>query len=586
MVLSEEATVIYARDESVTGTDSLSALTEAQRATYAQSVTEVSYQGESEFDDTTELGSGTQSKGASAVGRESATMTFGMRMRGAGGVSGRRPPWAPNLLAAGWREDSTNVYKSTLTMIGTYTGATDPDAALLWCGERLLGEIAVTAATGAWETAEYTGAGTPTDSPETGTEVVFYAAGGSATDPIAVGTLVRDFGDGSSGTSTHVRVKLNAGETGIPVTGCNVRAFISAGNYAYNTVSATPFVGHVLKFTNAGTGSAGTLYYYHAAGEAPTNARSFVGQQTGVEATFNGVPAAHGFAYLPESRSTIKLTDTGGGWITDAPDAGTIVVQVNDDSNIEAAGKVISVDGNNLVIKPFTLFGAFATTSGTAQTIYEYGTSNYATMYVSESIGSPSRSIYYVVDGFLRKLVGARGNAEIELTAGSPGRITFAWEGSVGSSPQEIEISHPTSLTLPTWAPPKWESGIAEVQGVRHTIRGMTFTTDQQVSRRSSANAPGGTLGASSEERGTPAMTVELDRLGTLDPWESYRRNATPIVAGAVLGSTENDSIAIAVTNGQVKGNTDGTDERRITTSVNVQLNGVTGDDEVIIAAI
>lgn len=581
MVLSQDATVVYSRDETVPGVDSLDGLTEAQLAPYAQAVIEADYESENAFDDENELGSGTQSKSRSAPARGTATSNFAQFLRGAGGVSGRRPPWARNLLAAGWREEATKTFKAAIGITGSWLGA-DPNKALLWLGERMIGEITMTAAPGAWETAEYTGSGTAADDPDGGAELVFYPAGGTPADPIATGTLTADIGTGQ-GVYATVRVQLRSGETGVPIAGCNVRADLGGGDYAFNTVAVAPFVGHVLKFVNAGQGAAGTLYYYHASGEAPTDTMWIVGQASGVEAGFSGEPAAHGFAYLPESRATVLLKAVGS-WSGSVPAAGDIVMQIADASNVEAAGKVVSVSGNDLVVQPFALFGAFASTSGAAQPINQPEKVTWCNMYVAQSIGSPTRSHHIIRNGFRCRCIGSRGPAIFELEAGKAGKVRFAWQGAPGKKPDEMK--HPTNLSLPTYAAPRWENGIAELYGRRYTIRTMNFNLDPQIATRSSANADEGTLAATSNERGSPVCSIGMDRYGTLDPWEEWRRDATTLPGGAVIGDTDHDSIAIVFPNGQAVGTQHSTEDRRVVVSSDIRLNGISGDDELIVAAI
>lgn len=579
--LSEKETVLFSRAESAPGQDSLQQVYDAASGTveqkfeavrpYAISVLEHSHQNDQEFEEETELGSGAQSLSPAAPGIETAGETFAQRMRAGGGNADLEPNWLDQFLSCSYRKDTGSVFRITnMAMLADIvTGNTS--FAHMYLGERLCASVDVDNAAGAWGDAEG-GTGGPTADPQAGEVVVIYEVGGDPNQPIARGRMAEDHTTGNS-----ILVRLDRNERAIPLSGMNIRVTLGGGGFAYSLLSEDMPLAFVTYFKNdAGTAE---LRCFQQSG-ASLAGRKVVGQVSTAIGSGYDAPVAHGIALIPDSRASIELDVTGAGWTNGVPGVGKVVQRLDHVSNVIAAGKILAVDGNKITVKPFRLFGQFEA-GGRLGTLNDAGAFTAADQSGAPTpFGSPTRTFWSVVSGFRKRTLGARGNAVIALESGKPGRVNFEFEGGGGVTEDEIPI--PTKLSLPNYPAPRWEGGVAEINGKRYTINQMQFDLGAAVQRTENSNAPGGVEGASTEER-SPTMTATVRRLGSTDPWEVFRREARRVVAGAVVGKTLGDMYSVVATNLQVQQHSDSAESGRINANLTFRANGSPADDEFII---
>lgn len=599
MTLTTQATTVLIADEDALGEDKIQKTYDAAYAAAAGTITDKVTAGRAaiaqyaveildftsddstEFDEETELGAGDQSLSPATPTQQNGGCSGGMRMRASGGVAGRVPTWFSLLPSCGYQRRTDAGYELTGCVIDTSlnanpiaTAANAKQFALLQLGERVNGTVAVTGASTLWEDAEFTGAGTPaTGDPTKGDAVVIYPVGGSADNPVATGKIAEDL------TGSTLFVRLDANETGAPLSGMNVRVDLDGlGDYAYNTLAADMPLAFVTLWQNTEAASAdsSTLYLYLAQGSLTSE--RLVGQVSGV--IVDGYSAAlHGEIAQPDSRARVRINTTGGGWSAGMPGVGTILQRLDNLSNVIAAGVVIESGTTYAIVSPFTLFGAFEdagallgfTDGAAATTAVQSG--------AVVGIGLTSKSIHHIVDGYRKRHLGQRGNASIELASGSVGRVSFTFEGGAGVDPDSIG---PVPVSLQQWTAPRFEGGVAEVDGLRLELSSFNFDLAPQITRRTSANAAGGVLGASSATR-QPTAQISAKKLGTLDGWEAKRRNAGVCRGGAVVGKTKNNRFSIIGTRLQVTSVSDADESGAVQSTVDFRANRVQGDDEIII---
>jgi hypothetical protein len=192
--------------------------------------------------------------------------------------------------------------------------------------------------------------------------------------------------------------------------------------------------------------------------------------------------------------------------------------------------------------------------AGLAQTVVLTGGSESAT-YKPASTSLKSATVYYYVDGKLRKMLGCRTDLDFAIEAGSAlemtAKITGLYQG-------DSDAAVPASPAFGTADPPITDATISFTVGGFSTsvVRKFTWNTGNMVeSNRGNMNAATGSLATPSiRDRQIPfTILLEEELVGTID-MEGWRRSNTGLVIGFTVGATQYAKWNFAAPNARVEG--------------------------------
>jgi hypothetical protein len=174
--------------------------------------------------------------------------------------------------------------------------------------------------------------------------------------------------------------------------------------------------------------------------------------------------------------------------------------------------------------------------------------------YKPASTALKSATVYYYVDGKLRKLLGARTDVDFSVEAGGPlemtAKITGLYQG-------DSDVAMPASPAFGTADPPITDATIAFTIGGYATgvVRKFTFGTGNKIeSNRGNMNAATGSLATPSiRDRQIPfSVLIEEELVATID-MEGWRRSNTGIAIGFTIGATQYAKWNFAAANARVE---------------------------------
>ena len=190
-------------------------------------------------------------------------------------------------------------------------------------------------------------------------------------------------------------------------------------------------------------------------------------------------------------------------------------------------------------------------------------------------------SLAMMLDGKMRKIWGARGNAKIVLENGKPGMINFEFTGADWSEEDESLVA--AAIVYNTNTPPVFQDITLLVGAYAATITKINIDLGNKVTLRKDASASSGNLSAIITGR---EPTISFDPENVLVATKDFMgiwKAGTVAALTASWGSTPS-AFALACDHVQYQSVTEGERDGLATFDINAMLTGVDGDDELVLA--
>lgn len=201
--------------------------------------------------------------------------------------------------------------------------------------------------------------------------------------------------------------------------------------------------------------------------------------------------------------------------------------------------------------------------------------------YTPTSSAIPSLTIAKYVDGKRYLMAGARGNFDIELKAGKPGKIKFDFVGTaIADSDLALlsGVSYQSSLAQP------FQNASFTINSYAAIIEALTITSGNKIELRDSVNSLQGFLSAIIGERmATLKLSPEDVLIATHDFWATWEAG-TRVALSALLGSTAGNRLTITAPRVQYKKVGQGERKGLATYEIDAMLTRYAGDDELSLA--
>jgi len=218
--------------------------------------------------------------------------------------------------------------------------------------------------------------------------------------------------------------------------------------------------------------------------------------------------------------------------------------------------------------------GASATTSATvaADKGFEYR---------PVSTGIPSETVGYFLDGTKYMIAGARGNLTIDLRAGEPGFLAFAYEGVYESVTDTALLSPTYESTIPL----AFLNVGASIHDLSAIFTQLSIDMGNTIAERTSANAAKGILSFKITERDpSGSIDPEMELVADHDFYGRYISGATGRIYAELPSANAGEKITIAGPRVQYAGVSQSDRDQIAVASLDFELKtaGVTaGDDEL-----
>lgn len=162
--------------------------------------------------------------------------------------------------------------------------------------------------------------------------------------------------------------------------------------------------------------------------------------------------------------------------------------------------------------------------------------------------GAESITIYFYLDGLLHKLLGCRGDFNVEANAG--GLAMIAWEFTgIYAGPTDAANASPT---LNATIPPRFLSAAFAIDSYAAIIDNLKINIGNEIAKRPSANAATGILSYIIKQRGvTGSIDPEVPTLATKSFWNLWSQNTLAALTAAV-GATAGNICTITAPKVQV----------------------------------
>lgn len=201
--------------------------------------------------------------------------------------------------------------------------------------------------------------------------------------------------------------------------------------------------------------------------------------------------------------------------------------------------------------------------------------------YTPASSGAPSLTMAKYVDGKRYLMAGARGNFEIELKAGKPGKIKFDFVGTAIADTDTAlltAISYQTSLVQP------FQNASFTIDSYAAIIESLVIESGNKIELRDSVNAAHGYLSAIIGERlATLKLNPEDVLIATQDFWADWEAG-TLVALSALLGATAGNRLTITAPKVQYKKIGQGERKGLAVYEIEGSLIRNAGDDELSLA--
>lgn len=570
MSLLTKRTVMLARTESAYGEDALEGLPEDEQFQNAVAVFEA------DFNDTNEeidrqLASGDLGQDVTPVGHGEATIQLSTDFRGSGATD-LPPEWGRLLKACAVQSEAATVLALdgiTIKDLGALPARMAGSIEKFVRGDLLFGAVELAAAT--WDTEAGNGDGLGTV-PSVGDTVYLWPANGDEADPKAVGTLRAISG-------TTVLIQLSFETTARPADGWNLRANAPGGGAVrgYQALAEDmPIAVTIDMDPEGGNPDAGTMWCWVAQGTF-LDSMEVVAHKNDVLAVIkdtDGVSSA-GIVYRPDSERWTEATLSA--WSGTTP---PFYVELQGSADGTAPVTVHTQLMQGLGSQRYRFREFFGSVKPGQRLVDVTTTLSSAVVQASPApimARGPALSMYSIKDGFQQMAVGCRGNAQVELESGNPGRIRFDF---MGSPKGELMRRAPQRLTFPSTVPPNWKSGIAHLLGYPLRTLAASFDLGNNVVRQRDANANQGTAGFVITER-DPTLSITVERAGHKGwQFEEARRNGTWRCAGLVVGKSVGNRLALAFPRIQITAVQPGNENGIETAQLTCKPRRLGGDDE------
>jgi hypothetical protein len=192
-----------------------------------------------------------------------------------------------------------------------------------------------------------------------------------------------------------------------------------------------------------------------------------------------------------------------------------------------------------------------------------------------------SVTIYFYYGGLLFKLLGARGNMTVNLTAKEYGKFGWEFTGIYGGP---VDSSIPV-CTFDTAVPPRFINAAFTFDSYAAVINALSLDLGNKVAARIDANAPTGIVEYAVMDRAPKGkIDPEIAALATKDFFEHWVNSTESALTAALTGSAGNITTITAPKCQQDNAPTLNKRENVLTHDLTLTLNPNAGDDELVIA--
>ncbi len=201
--------------------------------------------------------------------------------------------------------------------------------------------------------------------------------------------------------------------------------------------------------------------------------------------------------------------------------------------------------------------------------------------YTPTSTNNESLTIYYYQDGKLKVMLGARGEASFDATAGMFGKVSFTFTGHPDNPESDSALPNPT---YDSTVPPAFKNVSFTLDAYAADISSLKCSLGNQIAKPDSvktANGYGEIRIAEREVGGT--VDPEAVLVATKDFYNIWESGTNFAIDTGVVGSTAGNRWQIQMPAVSVEGISENDREGVRTNELNYIANEVSGDDEMSI---
>ncbi|NJB66438.1 hypothetical protein GGQ74_000078 [Desulfobaculum xiamenense] len=197
----------------------------------------------------------------------------------------------------------------------------------------------------------------------------------------------------------------------------------------------------------------------------------------------------------------------------------------------------------------------------------------------SEAGDMESATLHVYLDGHRHALPGARGTFSLELPSAAPGIFNFTLSGRYV---RPVEATQPVPALDATLPPLAVAMGLTVGGYAPHGVTSLSFELANTVTRDEDLNAPDGVRGFSVTDR-TPTGTLDpkADSLDSDNPFAAWETGETARIQALVGSRAGNRVLVLAPAAQHAQAPAYADREGRTTYTLNFELKGVAGDDEL-----
>lgn len=174
--------------------------------------------------------------------------------------------------------------------------------------------------------------------------------------------------------------------------------------------------------------------------------------------------------------------------------------------------------------------------------------------YGPASIGIPSHTTYVYMDGVRYRFVGVRGSVRLALSAGGPGRMTFAMSGLFLSKDDQAV----PAVTFDNTKKPIWRGGKMLINRIASGLAELSLDAGVGLTNPPNPNAVEGFDSAEAVRRNmTGSMDPNETLVATRDIMTDFRAGDSRIL-NAVIGSQVGNRAGITIPSARYRGQTPG----------------------------
>lgn len=198
--------------------------------------------------------------------------------------------------------------------------------------------------------------------------------------------------------------------------------------------------------------------------------------------------------------------------------------------------------------------------------------------YTPTSTNNESLTIYYYQDGKLKTMVGARGEASFDLSAGMFGKVSFTFTGHPDTPESDVALINPT---YDSTVPPAFKNASFTLDSYAADVSQIQFALGNQISKPDSVKTNNGFGEIRIADRDVNgSVDPEAVLVATKDFYDMWESGANFAMDTGVVGGTAGNRWQIQKPAVSLRNVEEGDREGIRTNPLTYGANEVSGDDE------